>query len=128
MRILLDTHAFLWWVSDDPQLSTTAKTVISDPSNTVFLSVVSAWEIIIKQGTGKLTLPEPVEVYISDRIVSNQFVALSVELPHILRVASLPVLHRDPFDRLLIAQSQSDNLLMISADHLIRQYPITVIW
>ncbi|MGG6269803.1 type II toxin-antitoxin system VapC family toxin [Leptolyngbya sp. AN03gr2] len=128
MRVLLDTHAFLWWMSDDSQLSTAARAIISDPENTIFVSVVSVWEIIIKQGTGKLILSEPAEDYVPDRIRSNQFSTLSVEMRHILRIASLPALHRDPFDRLLIAQSECENLAIISVDHLIQQYSITVIW
>jgi PIN domain nuclease of toxin-antitoxin system len=98
MKVLLDTHAFIWWVTNDPQLSQTAKDTIADPDNTILFSVVNAWEIIIKQGTGKLTLPEPAETYIPSRIAANQFVTLPVNLSHILQVASLPDLHRDPFD------------------------------
>jgi PIN domain nuclease of toxin-antitoxin system len=128
MKVLLDTHAFIWWVTNDPQLSQTARDTIADPKNTVLFSVVNAWEIIIKQGTGKLTLPEPAEIYIPSRIAANQFVILPVNLPHILQVALLPELHRDPFDRLLIAQSQTEQIPIISIDRYVVQYPVNVIW
>lgn len=128
MKVLLDTHAFIWRVTNDPQLSQTAKATIANPSNTVFFSVINGWEIIIKQGTGKLTLPEPAETYIPSRIAANQFTILPVQLSHILQVASLPDLHRDPFDRLLIAQSQVENISIISIDRYVVQYPVNVIW
>jgi PIN domain nuclease of toxin-antitoxin system len=128
MKILLDTHAFLWWVADDPKLSTNAKAIIANPDNEIYLSVVSAWEIIIKVGTGKLTLMEPPETYIPSRIASNQFEILSVQMPHILRINSLPNFHKDPFDRLLIAQGIEEDLLIVTIDNLIVQYPVKTIW
>lgn len=128
MKVLLDTHAFLWWVTDDPQLSARARDAIATPDNTVLFSVISAWEIIIKQGTGKLTLPEPAETYIPSRIEANQFSILDVNLTHILQVASLPNLHRDPFDRLLIAQSQTESAPIVSIDQFVKQYPVSRIW
>ncbi|MEX0271932.1 type II toxin-antitoxin system VapC family toxin [Leptolyngbyaceae cyanobacterium UHCC 1019] len=128
MNVLLDTHAFLWWVIDDSQLSNTARAIIVEPTNTIYLSVVSAWEIIIKERTGKLSLPEPPETYIPSRLTSNRFVTLTVEMQHVLQIASLPDHHRDPFDRLLIAQSQIENLPLLTVDHLIHQYSVKVIW
>jgi PIN domain nuclease of toxin-antitoxin system len=128
MNVLLDTHAFLWWVIDDSQLSNTAKATIADPSNIIYLSAVSAWEIIIKERTGKLSLPEPPETYIPSRLVSNQFASLTVQMQHVLQIASLPDHHRDPFDRLLIAQSQIEQIPILTVDHMIGQYPVKVIW
>lgn len=128
MNVLLDTHAFLWWVTDDSQLSSTAKATIADPANTVYLSVVSAWEIIIKEQSGKLSLPEPPETYIPSRLISNRFISLDVQMQHVLQIGSLPSFHRDPFDRLLIAQSQIENIPLLTVDHLISQYPVNVIW
>jgi PIN domain nuclease of toxin-antitoxin system len=128
MNVLLDTHAFLWWVIDDTQLSTTAKAIIAEPANTIYFSVVSAWEIIIKERTGKLSLPESPETYIPSRLTANRFVTLPVEMPHVLQIALLPDHHRDPFDRLLIAQSQVENLPLLTVDHLISQYSVNVIW
>jgi PIN domain nuclease of toxin-antitoxin system len=128
MNALLDTHAFLWWVVDDPQLSDTAREIIADPSNTIYFSVVSAWEIIIKTGTGKLYLPEAPETYIPSRIASNHFMSLPVQMQHVLQIAALPDHHRDPFDRILIAQSQVENIPLLTVDNAIRRYSVDVIW
>lgn len=128
MNVLLDTHAFLWWVIDDPQLSNTAKTIIADPTNTIYFSVVSAWEIIIKERTGKLALPEPPETYIPSRLSSNRFISLNVQMQQVLQIAALPDHHRDPFDRLLIAQSQVESLPLLTVDSLISQYSVNVVW
>lgn len=128
MNLLLDTHTFLWWVTDDPNLSTVVHTLIADPENTIYFSVISAWEIMIKSQTGKLVLPESAEAYIPSRLTVNQFNTLSVELSHVLNLATLPSHHRDPFDRLLIAQSHSENIAIATVDALITQYPVNVIW
>ncbi|RCJ41285.1 twitching motility protein PilT [Nostoc minutum NIES-26] len=128
MRALLDTHAFIWWVTDDSQLSANARDVITDSSNILFLSVVSAWEIIIKNKLGKLTLPEPVEQYIPSRLAINRFESLPIQMNHVLQVASLPNIHRDPFDRILIAQSQVENLPIVTIDQQITQYLVQTIW
>ena len=128
MRILLDTHAFLWWNADDPQLSLTAKNTIADPDNTIYISVVSAWEIIIKIGTGKLSLPENPEIYIPNRIASNQFETLPILMTHILKISRLEKFHKDPFDRLLIAQSLVEDLSIITIDDQISRYPVKTIW
>jgi PIN domain nuclease of toxin-antitoxin system len=128
MKLLLDTHVFLWWVSDDSQLSLTAREMIADSDNTIYFSVVSAWEIIIKVGTSKLSLPESPEIYIPSRLISNQFESLSVLMPHVLRINSLPNFHKDPFDRLLIAQSLVEDIPIITVDSLIIQYPVKTIW
>ena len=98
MKVLLDTHAFLWWVMDDSQLSNMARATIAEPSNVIYFSVVSAWEIIIKERTGKLSLPAPPATYIPSRLVSNRFISLEVKMQHVLQIASLPDRHRDPFD------------------------------
>ncbi len=103
MRSLLDTHAFIWWTTNDPQLSSTASNAIANSSNAVFLSVASAWEITIKVKTGKLILPSSPQDYIPSRIVENSFEILSIELAHVLTVWNLPAHHRDPFDRILVA-------------------------
>ena len=128
MRALLDTHAFIWWVTNDPQLSVNARNVIADSGNILLLSVVSAWEIVIKNKLGKLTLPEPVEQYIPSRLVSNRFESLPIQMSHVLQVGSLPNIHRDPFDRILIAQSQVENLPIVTIDQQITQYLVQTIW
>jgi PIN domain nuclease of toxin-antitoxin system len=128
MRALLDTHTFLWWVTDAPQLSDVAKAAIADPGNLLFLSSASVWEIVIKVGTGKLVLPEEPEIYIPSRMASNRFESLPIQVSHVLQIAKLPDLHRDPFDRVLVAQSQIEQMPILTIDALIRQYPVTTIW
>lgn len=128
MNALLDTHTFLWWVTDAPQLSETAKAFIANPGNQLFFSVAGAWEIIIKVGTGKLTIPEEPDSYINSRIMDNRFEVLQIELPHVLQVAKLPDLHLDPFDRIIIAQSQVTGLPILTIDRLVVQYHVEVIW
>jgi PIN domain nuclease of toxin-antitoxin system len=128
MNALLDTHTFLWWVSDAPQLSKTVKAFIANPDNKIFFSAASAWEIIIKVGTSKLTLPEESDIYITSRLTSNRFQILSIDLSHTLQIAKLPDLHRDPFDRIIIAQSQVTGMPILTIDRLIIQYPVDVIW
>lgn len=128
MRAILDTHAFIWWVTDDSRLSSTAKTIITNPGNLLFLSAASAWEIVIKVRLGKLTLPEAPEIYIPSRLKMNRFESLSIQMVHALQVTSLPDLHRDPFDRIIIAQSQVEKMPIVSVDSQIIQYPVDVIW
>ncbi|MEH2308297.1 type II toxin-antitoxin system VapC family toxin [Nostoc sp.] len=128
MTALLDTHAFFWWVTDDPQLSSTIRTIIADSGNILFLSVASVWEIVIKTKSGKLTLPEPVEEYIPNRLALNRFESLDIQMTHTLQIATLPNIHRDPFDRILIAQSQVENLPIVTIDQKIAQYSVEIIW
>jgi PIN domain nuclease of toxin-antitoxin system len=128
MRVLLDTHAFIWWVTNDSQLSDAARAYIADPDNDVFLSTASAWEIVIKVNIGKLILPEPPESYIPSRLASNQLESLPIQMNHVLQVSALPNHHRDPFDRILIAQSQVEQMPILTADNLIAQYSVNVIW
>ena len=128
MRVLVDTHAFIWWVTNNAQLSDAARACIADSDNNVFLSTASAWEIIIKVNIGKLILPESPRSYIPSRLASNQFESLPIQMNHVLQVATLPNHHRDPFDRLLIAQSQAEQMPILTSDHLIVQYSVNVIW
>lgn len=128
MRALLDTHTFIWWVIDDSRLSSTARNIIADSENILFLSAASAWEIVIKVRLGKLNLPEPPEIYIPSRLTINKFESLPIQMPHALQVIHLPALHQDPFDRILIAQSQVETMSIITVDTKIIQYPVDVIW
>ena len=128
MRLLLDTHAFLWWTTEDPQLSLRASELISDGRNEIFLSVASVWEIAIKAAKGKLILPEEPVVYIASRMNLHRIQALPVQISHALHVYHLPMHHADPFDRLLIAQSRIESMPLISADVHIRRYDLEVIW
>jgi PIN domain nuclease of toxin-antitoxin system len=128
MRYLLDTHSFLWWNMDDPQLSSIAKEIIGDGNNEIFLSAATAWEIAIKAARGRLALPENPTRYFSNRLNLHGFQALPIQIQHAAQVHKLPMHHADPFDRLLIAQSQLESMPLISVDAEIRKYEIEVIW
>lgn len=129
MRVLLDTHAFLWWnLSHGSRLSARAREVLEDAATDVFVSVVSAYEIAMKVARGTLDLPADPARYVPDRLAHHRFGALSIELPHVLRAGALPFVLRDPFDRLLVAQAQLEGLQIITADPAIAQYDVDVIW
>ena len=128
MKALLDTLTFLWWNMDDPQLSPAARDFILDGRNELYFSAVGAWEIAIKVGRGKLLLPEPPEKYVAERLALHRIQALPIQLSHALRVYELPELHRDPFDRLLIVQSQMEGLPILTADENLRRYAVETIW
>jgi PIN domain nuclease of toxin-antitoxin system len=128
MRALLDTHVFLWWISDDPRLSTHARKIITDGENTLFLSAASGWEIAIKAKLGRLKLPEPLETFVPEQMALNAIESLPIQMSHALHVHTLPLHHRDPFDRLLVAQAQLDNLPILTADSQIALYAIRTVW
>jgi PIN domain nuclease of toxin-antitoxin system len=128
LKALLDTHTFLWWNMDDPQLSPAVRDFIVDGRNELYFSAACAWEIAIKAGHGKLMLPEPPEKYVATRLALHRIHALPVQLSHALRVYELPALHRDPFDRLLIVQSQMEGLPILTADANIHRYDVETIW
>lgn len=123
MRLLLDTHIFLWFIGRDSQLAVAARDAIRDPRNEVFLSVVSLWEIIIKHQIGKLPLPQSPEIYVPAQRARHQIVSLPVDEASIIQVAKLPLLHRDPFDRLLIGQALEHGLTLVTVDPAIQAYP-----
>ena len=116
MRLLLDTHTFLWFVAGDPQLSETCRTLIEDLDNERLLSLASVWEMAIKVELGKLPLAQPLEVFVPTQLQANAMDLLSIEARHAFEVARLPLHHRDPFDRLLIAQSIVEGAPLLSAD------------
>ena len=126
--MLLDTHAFLWWVSDSPKLSELARETIADERNEPIFSVVSGWEIAIKVGVGKLELPDPPEKFVTGQLSRNDMEVLPLHLGHALRVHALPDHHRDPFDRLLVAQAIVEGIPLLSADPQIDLYPVNIIW
>ncbi len=128
MRILLDTHAFLWWVTDSDELSRRARRLIGDGRNEIFFSAASAWEIAIKSGLHRVTLPEDAQTYIPAQLEENAFQILPIQLQHALRVVTLPDLHRDPFDRLLVAQALSEELAILSRDERLATYSVRVLW
>ena len=128
VRILLDTHTFLWWNEASPRLSKKALVLLTDPVNTLLLSVVSAWELVLKTQTGKMRLTESPSVYVPTRMAYYAMQALPVTLAHVLECESLPLHHRDPFDRLLIAQATIEDVPIVTADPEFRRYPIKVLW
>ncbi|HEY4002320.1 MAG TPA: type II toxin-antitoxin system VapC family toxin [Candidatus Xenobia bacterium] len=128
MTLLLDTHAFLWFVWDDPQLSATAKALIEDPTNRKLLSVASCWEIAIKTGNGKLTLDAPAAVFIPRELANNGFDLLAITLAHATAVETLPQHHKDPFDRLLIVQTQIEGVSIVSVDVAFDPYGVARLW
>ena len=128
MKAILDTHIFLWWNMDDPQLSSSIREIISDGRNELFLSAASAWEIAIKAGRGRLSLPAQPQAYVADRLVLHGFRPLPITLSHALQVYALPEHHRDPFDRLLIAQGQLENMPILTADPVIAKYDVDAVF
>lgn len=128
MRALLDTHAFLWYVLDDPRLSAAAAAAIGDERTTVLISPASFWEIAIKVSLGKYTLTVPFEQFWSRGIADNSFEILPIEVRHAAALTNLPFHHRDPFDRLLVAQALSEQIALISADPVLDAYDVTRHW
>src|SRR4051812_37682169 len=128
MRLLLDTHAFLWFIMGSPNLSATARALIEDETNERFLSAASLWEMAIKLSTGKLTLSAPFDVLIPRQLSLNGIGLLSIEVTHAAVVSSLPFHHRDPFDRLLVAQAIVENMPIVSVDKAFDIYAVTRLW
>ena len=128
MRLLLDTVAFLWLAEDDARLSAVAREAIVDPANDVFLSAASAWEIAIKHGLGRLRLRMPPDEYVPEQRLLHRIETLGIDEDATLQVGKLPDLHRDPFDRLLIAQAIVHGLTIVTPDRLIRGYTVPILW
>jgi PIN domain nuclease of toxin-antitoxin system len=128
VRALLDTHALLWWLTDSDRLSTRAREVIADGATELFWSAASSWEIAIKTGLGRLTLPEPPRTLIPKVIREQALRPLDISHAHALSVAELPDHHRDPFDRLLIVQAQQEKLPIVSADEMFARYELERVW
>lgn len=126
MPVLLDTHTFLWWCEDSPELSARARRAISKED--CFVSFASFWEIAIKISIGKLRIPSQIERYVPDQMSINGFEQLEISFRHIARCASLRWRHRDPFDRLLVAQAQEEGLAIISRDPVFETYGLKRIW
>lgn len=128
MNLLLDTHTFIWWDSEPARLSVSALSACQDPANTLIVSVVSVWEIQIKSQLGKLKLNLPLSEIIQSQRQTNNVQILSVELEHVLELQNLPYHHKDPFDRLLIAQANVEGAQLVSGDSAFSGYPINLIW
>ena len=126
--VLLDTHAVLWFLWDDSRLSMPAKALIEDANNRKLVSVASCWEIAIKDGLGKLDLGEPSRSFLQREIARNNFEVLPIRLDHATMVEGLAAHHRDPFDRLLIAQTMIEGLSLVSADAVFDRYGVSRLW
>jgi PIN domain nuclease of toxin-antitoxin system len=128
MRLLLDTDVLLWWQLDSPRLSERARSIISDGSNTLLWSAASSWELAIKIGLGRLTLPEPLGKYLPHVLREGRITPLAIEHPHTWEVTRLPPLHRDPFDRLLVAQARLERVPLLSVDERLEGYGVERVW
>jgi PIN domain nuclease of toxin-antitoxin system len=127
MRLLLDTSCWLWMTAAPERLSTATRDLLLDERTELYLSAASAWEMAIKHGLGKLQLPAPLEHYLPSRLAAFRTTPLAVEHAHALRVAVLPAHHRDPFDRLLIAQAQIESLAILTSDRLFDRYDVEIV-
>ena len=127
MRILLDTHIFLWFISGDSRLSTDVRDFIRDSDNEIYLSAVSVWESIVKYQLGKLPLPASPEIYLPKQRELHQVISLDLDEGSVAQLAKLPPLHRDPFDRMLICQALQNGLTIATVDAAVRVYPVSTI-
>lgn len=127
MKLLLDTHTFIWFVENDDSLPSNLKSYIEDAQNEIFVSIASLWEIAIKVSLGKLELGNSLPTLIN-QIEANGFMFLPILPQHTIYVSSLPFYHRDPFDRLLIAQSCVDDFILVSKDNIFKEYEVKCVW
>ena len=128
MKLLLDTHAFLWWITEDPQLSPKAHELISDGQNAMYWSAASSWEVSIKYSLGRLPLPETPEQFLPVELGKNRIESLSVIDAHAFQAGRLPHHHGDPFDRMLVAQAQLESLAILSNDRILTHYDVDIHW
>lgn len=126
MKILLDTHIFLWYISGDKRLSDDKRTSIQDLDNEVYLSVVSIWEAFVKYQIGKLQLPQPPGIYLPTQRERHQILSLTLDEASVAHLAKLPSIHRDPFDRMLICQANVHGIKLMTNDVIIHQYPVMI--
>ena len=128
MRALLDTHTFLWFLTDDPRLSEHALAILQDPASDVVLSTASLWEIAIKSTLKKLNLSKPFAELFPQELIDNEIGLLPILVRHLAVLTTLPFHHRDPFDRLIIAQAMAEGLPVLGSDSAFASYPVRVIW
>lgn len=128
MRILLDTCTFLWIVAGDRSLSEKARSLFVDPDNAVYLSSVSAWEIAVKHGIGKLPLPAPPSAFVPEQRTLHRIAELPLSEADVLVLEKLPTPHRDPFDRMLVCQAIQGSLAILTPDPLVQAYPVRCLW
>lgn len=128
MKVLLDTNAFIWSQGDRARYSKTAERIFLDPDVELHVSIVSVWEMAIKSAIGKLKLPEPIETLVPKELIRNDISLLSLSFEHVARSERLPLHHRDPFDRLIIAQAQLESMPILTSDANFDKYSITRLW
>jgi len=128
VKLLLDTHTFLWWVAASGELSRKARSAVGNARNDCYLSVASGWEIAIKVSLGKLRIAGALDRFLPEQLAANGFRALAIDLKHTARVASLPFHHRDPFDRLLVAQALEEDLAIVTVDPIFAKYGVKRVW
>jgi PIN domain nuclease of toxin-antitoxin system len=128
MKLLLDTNVFLRMMTDESLLSPTAKAAVADRDNELWVGAVCAWEIAIKMSIGKIRLSDPLALFMSEGIRKAQAIELPIRVAHAIRVASLPPHHRDPFDRLLVAQGEVESLTIVTSDHQFAAYGLPTVW
>jgi len=128
LRVLLDTHSWLWMVGNPDRLADSSRRLLRDPANDLFLSAASAWEMAIKYATGKLRLPQAPAALVAQWMAEDRLGALPILHAHALRAGELPPHHRDPFDRLLIAQAQLEGMTVLTADRVFAKYEVPIHW
>lgn len=128
MKLLLDTCAFLWWSQGSARIPREVRRLVADPANDVYVSAVTAWEMAVKHGLGKLELPDPPDVFVPTRREWYDFKSLPVDEASALQLRRLPPLHKDPFDRLLICQAIEHGMTLATPDRLVSQYPVRISW
>jgi PIN domain nuclease of toxin-antitoxin system len=128
VKVLVDTHCWLWFLMTPERLCGTAIDALADPLNEVFVSAAVAWEIVVKHGLGKLSLPLPAAQYVTERLTAVGHRALPISVEHALALAGLPPHHKDPFDPILVAQAQVENLTLVTADDKLKAYAVSILW
>ncbi len=128
MRLLLDTHTFLWFIDGNAALSPAARALIEDPANERYMSMASLWEIAIKYSLGRIQLAQPFHIFLPQQLLHNQMEILGITVAHTAAIATLPYQHKDPFDRMIIAQALVESLPVISIDTALDAYGVSRIW
>ena len=126
MRLLLDAHIFLWFITGSSRIPEAMKVDILNPANEVYLSVVSVWEISVKYQIGRLSLPEPPQIYLPAQRQRHQIASLSLDEASVSQLAGLPSIHRDPFDRMLVCQALEQDMIIVTADAMLQSYPARI--
>ena len=128
MKVLLDTHTFLWWITDSPLISSKVRDIVQNADNEIFLSAASGWEIAIKVQLGRIHLPDKPSIYLAKQMSLNAFQPLTITMSHSLYICNIPDIHKDPFDRIIIAQAILEGMPLLTKDSNMPKYGIQIIW